>query len=745
MYVLYIYISDLRKSLCHSSFTTQLENGAAPAADSETTTSESVALANKCVWCDQMLGRSDNPKLLECLHVACESCVKGKFSNATTVLCIACSMPNQMAGIIDNQFLVEQLTLSEETAAAAAAASSTNGSAKESSATAPILCSGCSDEVAATSWCVECAEYICDSCVQAHQRLKITKDHTIKPKEEADVESSLASTSSSVPGEKNIMCPVHAQEKLSLFCETCDRLTCRDCQLVDHRDHKYKFANEIAADTRSTLNSLLGEISYKRVLLTSAMKVIDDRQSLIAEKKKESVSEIKNMVMKVTNAINHRSKILVMRLNEVCDSKLRVLNEKKQALQHLSGHTDHCIDFVQNALDKGSDSAVLFSKKALVKHLQQVKCQRADIPNPEIPVRIQVQLNGVSEVSRDITQMGTIVVDGKVYPPQLPSLVPQGTGGGGGGGGTTGNISARSGLPNQPAGMQGRPQQQASPNVTPMIRMGGMIPPGLPNTGQETFQMYPGNPSPNPSFPSQSTLPGGLNRQFSQNPTPSPPVLVGNQQRFPPNLINRGGGNQNQGTGPLVSSSTHPQNIDISLRSLLNSQTANGAANSLQSQQQQQHQMQRALQGPFGVSAVNMGGQPQQQQQQPPGSQQNVRSGGHYSRLQGSSPGSVGGYNPSNVVGGFGNGPNMNASVGPRFQSQCPPICGPTGMQRQQSMPVSGIELCCLWKGREIETVFWLVGSLELMNSPIIGHFYFRVCTRIKAMEVALPVANRRL
>lgn len=63
------------------------------------------------------------------------------------------------------------------------------------------------------------------------------------------------------------------QEKLSLFCETCDRLTCRDCQLVDHRDHKYKFANEIASETRSSLDVLLNDITYKRVLLNSAMNV----------------------------------------------------------------------------------------------------------------------------------------------------------------------------------------------------------------------------------------------------------------------------------------------------------------------------------------------------------------------------------------------------------------------------------------------------------------------------------------
>lgn len=55
-----------------------------------------------------------------------------------------------------------------------------------------------------------------------------------------------------------------------------------------------------------------------------------------------------------------------MRLNEVCDQKQNTLNEKKVALDQLSKLTDHCIQFVNHALDKGSDMALLYSKKYFV-------------------------------------------------------------------------------------------------------------------------------------------------------------------------------------------------------------------------------------------------------------------------------------------------------------------------------------------------------------------------------------------
>lgn len=93
-----------------------------------------------------------------------------------------------------------------------------------------------------------------------------------------------------------------------------------------------------------------------------------------------------------------RGKQLIARLTEVCDSKQKTLQEKKQALEQLSKMTDHCIDFTQHALDTGSDMALLFTKKQVTTHLQRIKCKKADIPNPEIPVRIHLALEKVPEL-----------------------------------------------------------------------------------------------------------------------------------------------------------------------------------------------------------------------------------------------------------------------------------------------------------------------------------------------------------
>ncbi|KAJ8966872.1 hypothetical protein NQ314_003266 [Rhamnusium bicolor] len=413
----------------------------------------------KCVFCDRVLSAGDDPKLLECLHNSCSSCINSKLYEHNDgmatgqIECPLCGIVCDPSRIIENQFLLEL------------------ASGEETTKNADMKCSSCSDDAIATSYCTDCSEFICDNCVQAHQRLKITKDHTIKPKEDGLME--LHAVTNGAP--TNLFCLNHPHEKLSLFCETCDKLTCRDCQLIEHREHKYKFTNEIASEAKKFIAEMLKDVGYKRALLTSAMKVIDDRQNLITEKKQALVKEITQLVVKLTNTINVRGKQLVAKLTEVCDSKQKTLQEKKLALEQLSKMTDHCIEFTQHALDNGSDMALLYSKKQVTDHLKRIKCKRADIPNPEIPVRIHLALDKVPDLIKVMSTIGQIVVDGRIYPSQASSpassLPPHGS----------------------PSPGHGRPPQQPSP-ISPMHQLpspSGFQPSRMP--GPPPYSQYQNN------------------------------------------------------------------------------------------------------------------------------------------------------------------------------------------------------------------------------------------------------------
>lgn len=76
-------------------------------------------------------------------------------------------------------------------------------------------------------------------------------------------------------GQRPVFCPVHKQEQLKLFCETCDRLTCRDCQLLEHKEHRYRSHNCLSRNNiRSSLKVLIyfSKISmYSTILFVSIL------------------------------------------------------------------------------------------------------------------------------------------------------------------------------------------------------------------------------------------------------------------------------------------------------------------------------------------------------------------------------------------------------------------------------------------------------------------------------------------
>ncbi|KGL82464.1 Transcription intermediary factor 1-beta, partial [Tinamus guttatus] len=69
-------------------------------------------------------------------------------------------------------------------------------------------------------------------------------------------------------------CALHKQEPLVLFCDTCDTLTCRDCQLSAHKDHQYQFLEDAVRTQRKVLASLVKRLGDKHASLQRSTKEV---------------------------------------------------------------------------------------------------------------------------------------------------------------------------------------------------------------------------------------------------------------------------------------------------------------------------------------------------------------------------------------------------------------------------------------------------------------------------------------
>ncbi|KAM6996695.1 transcription intermediary factor 1-beta-like [Passerculus sandwichensis] len=116
---------------------------------------EPPGLLELCGACGQRLSPQRGPRLLPCLHSVCRGCVGSEHGDKSAFECPVCHQQCPLGDIMDNLFL--QPSASSQS------------------------CTSCEDNASATSFCLECSEPLCATCVGAHLRVRYTREHRVQP------------------------------------------------------------------------------------------------------------------------------------------------------------------------------------------------------------------------------------------------------------------------------------------------------------------------------------------------------------------------------------------------------------------------------------------------------------------------------------------------------------------------------------------------------------------------------------
>uniref|UniRef100_A0A4W4HE98 E3 ubiquitin-protein ligase TRIM33 n=1 Tax=Electrophorus electricus TaxID=8005 RepID=A0A4W4HE98_ELEEL len=357
--------------------------GTSPAPTVETPTPISappavpINLLDTCAVCKQSLQNRDcEPKLLPCLHSFCLKCIPqperqisvgvpgphGQDTHIVNVMrCLVCYHEYKQTDMVDNYFVKDTTEVSS---------TSTQKSTQ--------VCTSCEDNANAIGFCVECGEWLCKTCIEAHQRVKFTKDHTIRKKEEVSHES--VGTS----GQRTVFCPIHKQEALKLFCETCDKLTCRDCQLLEHKEHRYQFLEEAFQNQKGIIEALMAKLQERRNYVQYSAAQVQNRIKEVNETHKKVEHEIKIAVFTLINEINKKGKSLLQQLESVTKERSMKLMNQQREIGAVSQQVLHVLRFTHWAISNGSSTALLYSKR-LVRSLCNLVIEKVPPPPTHPP------------------------------------------------------------------------------------------------------------------------------------------------------------------------------------------------------------------------------------------------------------------------------------------------------------------------------------------------------------------------
>lgn len=351
-----------------------------------------------------------NPKLLPCLHSFCLTCLEERYKqqqqdqkqNPTTntgsqglsrLKCPTCGqeflVPQKgIIGFLDNQFMLESLS-----------------KVSRKKETSERVCTSCEDKSPATSYCLDCTDWLCDACVQAHQRVRVTKDHTIQTMEEYR-----ANATSTLEDQRPIFCTTHPHEPLKLFCGNCEKLTCRDCQLLEHKDHKYQFVKESACSYREYLRAQLNRLYEQAQPLTESIKDIEKAARGLQEREEVITTEIHKACETLIKAVKQRESVLITELKALVHFKHKLLAKQNKDLRLMQKILQHNYGFTRHVLKSSSDMTLLYSKKQLSSRIHNLLSLKYKV-NPVAHSDLKFSMDA-EKMASFIGKIGSVITPG---------------------------------------------------------------------------------------------------------------------------------------------------------------------------------------------------------------------------------------------------------------------------------------------------------------------------------------------
>uniref|UniRef100_A0A8D2NIL2 RING-type E3 ubiquitin transferase n=1 Tax=Zonotrichia albicollis TaxID=44394 RepID=A0A8D2NIL2_ZONAL len=168
------------------------------------------------------------------------------------------------------------------------------------------LCSMCKEKRPAHSLCTRCNKWLCSTCTEEHRHGQDLGDHFLS--------LSLKGCTGTGGTEFSLFCPVHPQEALKVFCETCDTLTCRSCLLAEHKEHRFRHLDEALQNQRIILENVITKVEEKKNGIQVSAKQIEDRLLEVKHLYKKVENQIKMAKMVLMNEIDKRTNILLEQL-----------------------------------------------------------------------------------------------------------------------------------------------------------------------------------------------------------------------------------------------------------------------------------------------------------------------------------------------------------------------------------------------------------------------------------------------
>ena len=229
-----------------------------------------------------------------------------------------------------------------------------------------VKCESCSEaEQPSVSFCQHCRKYLCNECVKAHKRMYHFSTHVVVSI------ASLRTTITKSPADslpvvhQEVKCSKHKDESLKLYCHDCHKLVCRDCILIDHKEHKYAFVVDAAPKCKLVIKEKAKSVKKISYDLKYAVKSLNDSEKKLSDHSTATMKAIDDAIDKVVSKAQQKRVELKEEARRMVNKTKEDITMQEKNAQLAIGEVESLLDFLNRNLEKATDQELLSLQKQM--------------------------------------------------------------------------------------------------------------------------------------------------------------------------------------------------------------------------------------------------------------------------------------------------------------------------------------------------------------------------------------------
>ena len=358
---------------------------------------EDISRHLNCSLCRRLIR---TPKLLPCLHSFCQVCVQNLAEKLAPNEFLACPLcktdakvsKEEVENLPINFFLDNMLDIA----------------LINSSDTEPVPCSNCdSFNSAATSRCVDCGEFLCENCYNVHKRIRQTKEHKIL------TISELLASKTGDDLHRPAFCRIHHSEQLKYYCETCNEAVCRDCVLMEHRQHKYDYIKDSKKIQKQKVivANLFEQCSENIPVLEKSIKEVQGISDTLRGRLAAVKAEIREATLKQIKVLKEKERKLLMEAERIHNGKATILRRQKDQLEEDFARFKAGCDFSEQVLKYANEVELLSLKTHITERLTELNNTELDC-QPHENAELKYEVNSKEAETVVSQSLGSLKTSG---------------------------------------------------------------------------------------------------------------------------------------------------------------------------------------------------------------------------------------------------------------------------------------------------------------------------------------------